>query len=68
MAKNEINKIKSPRPTKDEMAKINSFMEKEIIKYKKKVAKQNEANEAFASKPKQNRSKTKATLQAKFEV
>ena len=48
MAKNEINKIKSPRPTKDEMAKINSFMEKEIIKYKKKVAKQNKANEANA--------------------
>ena len=36
MAKKEVNKIKSPKPTKDEMAKINSFMEKEILKYKKR--------------------------------
>ncbi len=53
MAKNEVKKIKVSRPTKDEMAKINSFMEKEILKYKKKVAKQNKANEAIALKPKQ---------------
>ena len=44
MAKIEVNKIKSPKPTKDEMAKINSFMEKEIIKYKKKVAKKEAEN------------------------
>ena len=53
MAKKEVNKIKSPKPTKDEMAEINLFMEKEIIKHKKKVTKQNKANETFASKPKQ---------------
>lgn len=44
MAKKEVKKIKVSRPTKDEMAKINSFMEKEIIKYKKKVAKKEAKN------------------------
>lgn len=39
MAKSEIKKIKSPKPTKEEMEEINLLMEKEIIKYKKKVEK-----------------------------
>ncbi len=44
MAKKEVNKIKSQKPTKDEMAEINLFMEKEIIKHKKKVAKKEAEN------------------------
>lgn len=47
---------KFQKPTKEEIMEIIIFMEKEILKYKKKVAKQNKANEAFASKPKQNQS------------
>lgn len=44
MTKSEKKNGKTPKPTKEEMTEIIAFVEKEIIKYKKKAAKQKAAN------------------------